>query len=154
MNTHITNKQLFRNFLGQTSAFPIELEVQRAENIYLYDTTGKKYIDLISGIAVSSLGHSHPKIIDAVKTQVDQHMHVMVYGEFVQSPQVKLAKAISDTLPDPLDNVLFVNSGSEAIEGAMKLANRYTGRHDTILYCRLDVYDSLWCNGNIDSCRF
>lgn len=132
MNAHISNKELFRNYLGQTSAFPIELEVQKAENIYLYDKSGKKYLDLISGIAVSSLGHSHSKIIEAVKEQVDQHMHVMVFGEFIQSPQVKLAKAISDTLPASLDNVFFVNSGSEAIEGAMKLAKRYTGRHEII----------------------
>ncbi len=128
-------KELFLRHLGQTSPFPVGLEIERAENIYLYGTNDKKYIDLISGIAVSSLGHNHPKIVNAVKKQAETHMHVMVYGEFVQSPQVKLAKAISDTLPDSLDNVFFVNSGSEAIEGAMKLAKRYTGRHE-ILACK------------------
>ena len=118
--------------VGQTSAYPMELEIKKAENIYLYDADGKKYIDLISGIAVSALGHGHPGIVQAVQDQAAAHMHVMVYGEFVQNPQVKLAKALSDTLPDSLDNVFFVNSGSEAIEGAMKLAKRYTGRHEII----------------------
>ena len=132
MKSHLSNKQLFRNFLGQTSAFPMELEVEKADNIYLYTPDGKRYIDLISGIAVSSLGHNHPKIVAAVQAQAARHMHVMVYGEFVQNPQVQLAKAICDTLPKPLDNVFFVNSGSEAIEGAMKLAKRYTGRHKII----------------------
>jgi putrescine aminotransferase len=132
MKSHLSNKQLFRNFLGQTSAFPMELEVEKAENIYLYTPDGKRYIDLISGIAVSGLGHNHPKIVAEVQVQATRHMHVMVYGEFVQNPQVQLAKAICDTLPKPLDNVFFVNSGSEAIEGAMKLAKRYTGRHKII----------------------
>lgn len=132
IKSHISNKQLFQMHVGQTSAYPMELEIEKAENIYLYGADGKKYIDLISGIAVSSLGHSHPKIIKAVQSQAANHMHVMVYGEFVQNPQVNLAKAISDTLPDPLDNVFFVNSGSEAIEGAMKLAKRYTDRHEII----------------------
>jgi acetylornithine/succinyldiaminopimelate/putrescine aminotransferase len=132
MKSHLSNKQLFRNFLGQTSAFPMALEVEKAENIYLYTPDGKRYIDLISGIAVSSLGHNHPKIVAAVQAQAARHMHVMVYGEFIQNPQVQLAKAICDTLPGPLNNVFFVNSGSEAIEGAMKLAKRYTGRHKII----------------------
>ncbi|MCK5699605.1 MAG: aspartate aminotransferase family protein [Cyclobacteriaceae bacterium] len=132
MSLHLTNKQLFQMHVGQTSAYPMELETERAENIYLYGVDGKKYIDLISGIAVSSLGHGHPKIVQAVQRQAAEHMHVMVYGEFVQNPQVKLAEAMSDTLPAPLDNVFFVNSGSEAIEGAMKLAKRYTGRHEII----------------------
>ena len=132
MSSHLTNKQLFQLHIAQTSAYPMELEIEKAENIYLVDTDGRKYIDLISGIAVSSLGHGNPKIVEAVQRQAAEHMHVMVYGEFVQSPQVKLAKAISDTLPDPLDNVFFVNSGSEAIEGAMKLAKRFTGRHEIV----------------------
>lgn len=132
MKSHLSNKQLFQLHVGQTSAYPMEVEIERAEDIYLYGTNGKKYIDLISGIAVSSLGHSHPKIVQAVQHQAAAHMHVMVYGEFVQNPQVQLAKALSDSLPDPLDNVFFVNSGSEAIEGAMKLAKRYTGRHELI----------------------
>jgi acetylornithine/succinyldiaminopimelate/putrescine aminotransferase len=132
MRSHLSNKQLFQSYLGQTSAFPMAVEVEKAENIYLYAPDGKKYIDLISGIAVSSLGHHHPRIVEAVKEQAEKYMHVMVYGEFVQSPQVQLAKALSGTLPDRLDNVFFVNSGSEAIEGAMKLAKRYTGRNKLI----------------------
>lgn len=132
MNQILSNKQLFHMHLSQTSDLPMGLEVTKAENIYLHGTDGKKYIDLISGIAVSSLGHSNKEIVKAVQDQAAAHMHVMVYGEFVQSPQVKLAKAICDTLPKPLDNVFFVNSGSEAIEGAMKLAKRYTGRHEII----------------------
>lgn len=131
----INIRQFFMSYLGQTSAFPMALEVERAENIYLYGSEGKKYLDLISGIAVSSLGHNHPRIVEAVMEQVQKHMHVMVYGEFVQSPQAELAAALAETLPDPLDNVFFVNSGSEAIEGAMKLAKRYTGRHN-ILSCK------------------
>ena len=134
-------KELFLKHLGQTSPFPVGLEIEKAENIYLYGTDGKRYIDLISGIAVSSLGHNHPKIVQAVIKQAETHMHVMVYGEFVQSPQVTLAKAISDTLPDSLDNVFFVNSGSEAVEGAMKLAKRYTGRHE-ILACKKAYHGS------------
>lgn len=132
MKSHISNKQLFQMHVGQTSAYPMELEIKEAKNIYLYDADGKKYIDLISGIAVSALGHGNPAIVQAVQNQAAAHMHVMAYGEFVQSPQVKLAKALSDTLPDQLDNVFFVNSGSEAIEGAMKLAKRYTGRYEII----------------------
>ena len=129
MNSHISNKQLFLQHVGQTSAFPMNVEVAKADGIYLYNPDGKRYIDLISGIAVSSLGHNHPSIVNAVKQQAEKHMHVMVYGEFIQGPQVMLAKEISDTLPESLDSVFFVNSGSEAIEGAMKLAKRYTGRH-------------------------
>jgi putrescine aminotransferase len=132
MHSQLSNKLLFQNHLGQTSAFPMSVEVERAENIYLYGPNGKKYIDLISGIAVSSLGHNHPRIVKAVQEQASRHMHVMVYGEFIQGPQAKLAGAISETLPPKLDNVFFVNSGSEAIEGAMKLAKRYTGRHQMI----------------------
>jgi len=132
MKSYISNKELFFQHVGQTSAFPMGIEIERAENIYLYSPKGKRYIDLISGIAVSALGHNHPTITKAIKEQVDHHMHVMVYGEFVQNPQVQLAKALSDTLPNPLESVFFVNSGSEAIEGAMKLAKRYTGRHEFI----------------------
>ena len=98
MKSQLSNKQLFLQHVGQTSAFPMAVEIERAEGIYMYGPDGKKYIDLISGIAVSSLGHNHPKIVHAVKEQAEKHMHVMVYGEFVQGPQAQLAKAISDTL--------------------------------------------------------
>jgi acetylornithine/succinyldiaminopimelate/putrescine aminotransferase len=94
----------------------------------LYDNSGKKFLDLISGISVSSLGHRHPHVLEAIQGQLDQYLHLMVYGEVVQSPQILLAEALSKVLPPLLDNFYFVNSGSEAIEGAMKLAKRYTGR--------------------------
>ena len=123
-----TNRQLFLEHLAQTSETPLMLEFEKAEGIYMYDRHGKGYIDLISGIGVSSVGHRNPAVVKAIKEQVDQYLHLMVYGEFVQSPQVKLAKALSDTLPASLNSVYLLNSGSEAVEGALKLAKRYTGR--------------------------
>lgn len=131
-------RQLFLKHLAQTSEFPLMLEIESASGIYLYDNKGKAYIDLISGIGVSGLGHRHPRVVKAIKDQLDKYMHTLVYGEFVLSPQVKLAKLLADHLPDPLDSVYFVNSGSEATEGAMKLAKRYTGRYE-IISCR-DAY--------------
>lgn len=125
---HIGNRQYFLNHLAQTSDAPLLLEIVRAEGHYLYDNSGKKFLDLISGISVSSLGHRHPHILEAIQGQLDQYLHLMVYGEVVQSPQIILAEALSNVLPPRLDNFYFVNSGSEAIEGAMKLAKRYTGR--------------------------
>ena len=123
-----TNRQLFLEHLAQTSDTPLLLEFEKAEGIYMYDADGKAYIDLISGIGVSSVGHRNPAVVKAIKEQVDKYLHLMVYGEFVQSPQVKLAKALSDTLPDQLNSVFLLNSGSEAVEGALKLAKRYTGK--------------------------
>lgn len=108
------------------------LEIASAEGIYLTDTSGKRYIDLISGIGVSNIGHRHPKVTEAIKNQVDKHLHLMVYGEYVQSPQVLLAEALCSTLPDRLNSVYLLNSGSEAIEGALKLAKRFTGRREVI----------------------
>ncbi len=128
----LSNRQLFLQYLGQTSEFPLMIEIVRADGVYLYTHDGQRIIDLISGIGVSSLGHNHPQVVKAAKDQLDLHMHVMVYGEIVQSPQVLLAKAIVETLPAPLDNVFFVNSGSEAIEGALKLAKRYTGKPNIV----------------------
>ncbi len=128
----LSNRQLFLRNLAQTTNFPLMLEIERAKGIYMYDPDGKAYIDLISGIGVSNVGHSHPQVVKAVKDQVEKYMHLMVYGEFVQSPQVKLAEAIVDTLPPTLNSVYLVNSGSEAIEGALKLAKRYTGRSEII----------------------
>ncbi len=124
----MANRSLFFRLLAQTSSFPLALEIERAEGVYMYGPDGKAYLDLISGIAVSAVGHRHPEVISAIKDQLDRYMHLMVYGEFIQSPQVELAKLLCEHLPDPLDNVYFVNSGSEAIEGAIKLAKRYTGR--------------------------
>tara|TARA_Y100000589_G_scaffold332302_1_gene391463 strand:- start:3566 stop:4765 length:1200 start_codon:yes stop_codon:yes gene_type:complete len=130
----LTQRQLFLNHLAQTSDFPLALEIEHAEGVYLTDTSGKKYIDLISGISVSNLGHRHPRIIEAVKKQLDYYTYLMVYGEYVQSPQVQLAKALAELLPEPLSSVYLVNSGSEANEGAMKLAKRYTGRREMISF--------------------
>jgi len=129
-----TPRNLFLQYLGQTSQSPLMLEIEKAEGLYMYQKDGKKYMDLISGIGVSTVGHRHPKVTQAIKNQVDQHLHLMVYGEFVTSPQVQLAKALSDTLPEHLDNVFLVNSGSEAAEGALKLAKRYTGRTEIISF--------------------
>ena len=120
----MNNRDIFKKHLAPTSYFPVGIEVDFAMGSIITDTSGKEYIDLIAGIAVSSLGHQHPLVKQAILDQVNRHNHVMVYGEFVQGPQAQLAKAISDTLPDPLDAVFFVNSGSEAIEGALKLAKR------------------------------
>lgn len=126
----MTQRQLFLAHLAQTSPFPMGLEVARAAGVYLYDQSGKKYLDLIAGIGVSSLGHCHPRVVEAVKKQAETFMHVMVYGEFVLSPQVALASLMVQHLPLGLDNVYFTNSGTEATEGAMKLAKRYTGRSE------------------------
>lgn len=131
--SHLRN--LFLQHVAQTSDAPLMLEVERAEGVYLYDPNGKKYLDLISGIGVSGVGHCHPKVIAAIREQTEKYLHTLVYGEYVLSPQVKLAKLLTDNLPDSLNSVYFVNSGSEATEGAMKLAKRYTGRSE-IIACR------------------
>ncbi len=126
----ISKRQLFLRHVAQTSESSLQFEIERAEGIFFYDKAGKAYIDLVSGVSVSALGHGHPKVIEAVKNQAERYMHTMVYGEFVQSPQVAYAEWLTRHLPPSLDNVYFVNSGSEAIEGAMKLAKRSTGRGD------------------------
>ncbi len=128
----MNNRQLFLRHLAQTTDFPLMIEVEKAEGIYLFGPNGEKYIDLISGIGVSNVGHRHPKVLEAIHGQLDKYLHLMVYGEYVQSPQSLLAKALCDTLPEQLDNVYLVNSGSEAIEGALKLAKRYTGKPNLI----------------------
>ncbi|MEY4905224.1 MAG: hypothetical protein RLZZ292_3039 [Bacteroidota bacterium] len=128
----MTNRQLFLQHLAQTSDSPLLLEIERAKGMYLYDTDGKQYMDLIAGIGVSSLGHCHPNVVRATKAQLDKYLHTIVYGEFVLAPQVQLAKLLTDNLPSILNSVYFVNSGAEATEGAMKLAKRYTGRREII----------------------
>lgn len=128
----MNNRQLFLSNLAQTTDFPLMIEVERAEGIYLFGPNGERYVDLISGIGVSNVGHRHPKVIGAIQQQLDKYLHLMVYGEYIQSPQTLLAKALCDTLPAHLDNVYLVNSGSEAIEGALKLAKRYTNRRELI----------------------
>jgi acetylornithine/succinyldiaminopimelate/putrescine aminotransferase len=123
-----TNRDLFYSYLGLPSQKPMGLEIHRAKGIYLYGKEGKKYIDLVSGVSVSNTGHLHPEVVSAVNEQIKKYMHLMVYGEFIQEPQVLFAKMLCDNLPEELNSVYFVNSGSEAIEGAMKLAKRFTGR--------------------------
>jgi len=130
----LTNRQLFLNNLAQTSDSPLALEIIKAEGVYLYDSSGKRYMDLISGISVSNTGHRHPAVVKAIKDQVDNYLHLMVYGEYIQSPQVKLAGALAALLPEKLNNCYFVNSGSEAVEGALKLAKRFTGRRKIVAF--------------------
>ena len=124
----INNRQLFFQHLAQTSDKPIGIEVASANGIYIHDVAGKAFIDMIAGFSVCNIGHSHPAVIKAIQEQVEKYMHVIVYGEFVQAPQVQYAKAITALLPENLDAVYFTNSGAEATEGAMKLAKRVTGR--------------------------
>lgn len=128
----LTLRQLFLANNAQTTDFPLLLEFERAEGVNLYDAAGKAYIDLISGIGVSNLGHSNPHVIKAIKDQVDKYMHLMVYGEYVQTPQVRFAEKLVSILPDNLQSVYFVNSGAEAVEGALKLAKRFTGRQQIV----------------------
>ena len=130
----MTNRQLFLRHVAQTSDAPLALEIVRAEGVHLYDESGKKYLDLIAGISVCNLGHSHPRVVEAVKDQAERYMHLMVYGEFVESPQVAYAHRLSQHLPSTLNSVYFTNSGAEAIEGAMKLAKRYTGRPEIVAF--------------------
>jgi acetylornithine/succinyldiaminopimelate/putrescine aminotransferase len=123
-----TLRQLFLANNAQTTDFPLLLEFERAEGVYMFDQQGRAFIDLISGIGVSNLGHSHPYVINAIKEQLDKYMHLMVYGEYVQTPQVRYAERLISILPPNLQSVYFTNSGAEAVEGALKLAKRFTGR--------------------------
>ena len=131
-----TNRQLFLRHIGQTSLTPMMLEIIKAEGVFMYGPDGEKYFDLISGVSVSNTGHNHPMVVEAVKNQVDSYMHLMVYGEIIQSPQVKYAERLAQILPSRLDNCYFVNSGSEAVEGALKLAKKFTGRSRIISFTR------------------
>jgi len=124
----MTNRQVFLNHIGQTSPAPLALEIVNAKGCKLYDVNNKEYIDLIGGISVCNVGHRHPKIIETIKKQLDNYLHVMVYGEVIQSPQTAYAKLLIDHLPPSLNSVFFTTSGTEATEGSMKLAKRYTGR--------------------------
>jgi len=128
----LTNRQLFFQHLALPSTSPSGIEIEKAEGIYLYASNGKRYIDLVSGVCVSNLGHRHPAIVNAVKDQLDKYMHLMVYGEYIQSPQVKLAGKLAEVLPKSLNSIYLVNSGSEAIDGALKLAKRFTGKTEMI----------------------
>jgi acetylornithine/N-succinyldiaminopimelate aminotransferase len=130
----MNQRELFFKHVAQTSAAPIGLEIVKAEGVWLYDAHGKKYIDLIGGISVANIGHRHPKVVTAIKKQADEYLHVLVYGEFIQSPQVQYAKLLADHLPASLNTVFFTNSGAEATEGAMKLAKRVSSRTQIIAF--------------------
>lgn len=134
----ISNRQLFLNHVAQVSPKPMALEIVKAQGIYLIDVDGKSYIDFISGISVSNVGHCHPNVVKAIQQQAQSYMHLMVYGEYVQAPQVELAKALTDLLPSHLNSVFYTNSGTEATEGALKLAKRVTGKTEII--CFKDSY--------------
>jgi len=130
----MNQRQLFLNHIGQTSPAPLALEIVNAAGSRMWDINGKEYIDLIGGISVCNVGHCHPKVVGAIKKQVDQYMHIMVYGELVEDPQVQYAKKLVDHLPKSLNSVFYTTSGSEATEGAMKLAKRYTGRTQIVSF--------------------
>ncbi len=128
------SRQSFFRHIAQTSDEPMGLEIDRAEGCFIYTAEGRRYTDLISGIAVSSLGHRHPAVLEAIRHQLEKHLHVMVYGEFIQEPQSRFAQLLCSRLPEKLDRVYFVNSGTEAIEGALKLAKKSTGRHKFVAF--------------------
>jgi len=130
----LTQRELFLRHIAQTSPAPLALEIVKAEGCTLTDASGKTYIDLIGGISVANVGHRHPVVIDAIQKQLDAYLHIMVYGEFIESPQVQYAKLLTEHLPQNLNSVYFTNSGAEAVEGAMKLAKRVTGRTQLIAF--------------------
>lgn len=137
----LSPRQLFLLNTAQTSSSPRLLEIERAEGMYLYDHQGKSYMDLVSGFAVSNTGHRHPKVIQAIKDQADKYLHLTVYGEYIQAPQIKFASKLASILPNTLSSIYFVNSGAEATEGAMKLAKRFTGRSE-IIACKNSYHGS------------
>lgn len=122
----------FLKYQAQTSPHPLGIEISRAQGSYIYDTENKKYLDFVAGVSANSLGHNHSKVIKAIKEQLDSYMHVMVYGEFIQKPQLELCKLLATNLPPSLQNIYLTNSGTEATEGALKLAKKFTGRHEII----------------------
>ena len=130
MNT-ILRKQ-FLAHVGQTSPEPMMIEVARAEGVFFYTPEGKRYYDLVAGVSVSNVGHANPRVVEAVQRQAADYMHIMVYGEMIERPQVRYAARIAELLPGELSSVYFVNSGAEAIEGALKLAKRYTHRTELV----------------------
>lgn len=129
-----SSREIFDQHLAPTTPFPLGLEIERAQGSWLYDVHGKAYLDLIAGVAVSNLGHGHPAITRAIHEQVDRHLHLMVYGEYLQSPVNGLAEALTQRLPNPLESCYFTNSGAEAIEGALKLSKRVTGRSEFVSF--------------------
>jgi acetylornithine/N-succinyldiaminopimelate aminotransferase len=130
----MTQRELFLRHIAQTSSSPIGLDIVKAGGALLYDNNDKEYIDLIGGISVANVGHRHPKVIQAIKDQLEAYLHIMVYGEFIETPQVQYAKLLTDHLPSSLNSIYFTNSGAEATEGAMKLAKRFTNRTEIIAF--------------------
>ncbi len=130
----MTPRQMFFSHVAQTSFAPLNIEVVKAKGVYLYGPNGEKYIDTVSGISVANVGHCHPKVVEAVKEQAEKYMHLMVYGEYIEYPQVMLANKMSELLPPSLNQVYFVNSGAEATDGAIKLAKRYTHRPEVVAF--------------------
>ncbi len=133
-NDTMNQRELFLQHVAQTSSAPLALEIAKAEGSILTDVYGKRYIDLIAGISVCNIGHRHPRVVEAVKQQADQYLHLLVYGELVQSPQVAYAHLLAQHLPATLNSVYFTNSGAEAVEGAMKLSKRVTGRTQIVAF--------------------
>lgn len=125
-------KEDFIKYQAQTTPHPLAMEISHAKGSYIYDSNQKKYLDFVAGVSACSLGHSHPKVVEAIKAQIDKYLHVMVYGEYVQKPALDLSKLLAKHLPKPLESTYLVNSGTEAIEGSIKLARRYTGRSEII----------------------
>ncbi len=130
----MSSQDIFFKHQAQTTPFAKALEISHSEGMFIYDIDGKPYLDLVAGVSACTLGHAHPNIINAINTQVQRYLHVMVYGEYIQSPQYKLAQLLAQNLPEKLDCTYFVNSGCEAIEGAMKLAKRKTSRSKIISF--------------------
>ncbi len=130
----MTQREIFLRHIAQTSSTPLALEIVKADGCLLYDKDGKEYIDLIGGISVANIGHRHPRVIEAIQKQLEAYLHIMVYGEFVETPQVQYAQMLTDHLPASLNCVYFTNSGAEATEGAMKLAKRVTERTRIIAF--------------------
>lgn len=127
-------KKEFFQYQAQTTPFAAGFEVEKAEGSYIYGKDGRKYLDFVAGVSANTLGHSHPRIINAIKTQADKYLHVMVYGEYAQEMPVRLCELLAKATPDPLEVTYLVNSGAEAIDGALKLAKRYTGREEIISF--------------------
>jgi len=130
----LSTREMFLRYVALPSGPEDALEISKAEGIWLFTPNGKKYIDLVSGVSVSNLGHGHPKVVAAVQQQAARYMHLMVYGKYIETPQVELARLMAEHLPEKLQKVFFVNSGSEAVEGALKLAKRYTGRTNLVAF--------------------
>jgi acetylornithine/succinyldiaminopimelate/putrescine aminotransferase len=141
----------FFRFVAQTSPEPLGIEVARAHGCIIVDTDGREYLDLLSGIGVASLGHAHPEVVQAIKDQADRYLHAMVYGEYIQEPQVRLAERLAEIVPHPLSVTYFTNSGAEAIEGALKTARKYTGRSRFVSFFggfHGDTFGALSIGGN------